>query len=268
MEVTIKTDISGTFIGTLIGVVLTAAAWLWPQAPAQIRFGVCITFILTLMFSQTAKNQGFQAWITSLRKLLILNYPMAISALLSGAAIFGISTFPESNLLIAARFVLTGLLAASLVLLRLGKDRDASIRVVKGSGDKIYFVEDRIKRHIPNPLTLAFVLLEARSNVERISDTELRLLREETPLPDIASCETVKGEGPSIYVIWEGKRKHIPDQLTLDYFFVDRQAKVLSDAELEEIPRSGGLPSIVTLPFWQLEKSSPLIKLIESQVKR
>gem|GEM_PF-3335294 len=140
---------------------------------------------------------------------------------------------------------MVALLTASLFGLVLGRRDQPSIRVVQGSSDKSYLIEDGIKRLIPDPLTHDFVMHDTYRQTERISDLELGLYRTGNPLPKISDCRLVKGSGPSQYAIWEGRRKHLPDGPTKEYFFSDREPGELTDAELEEIPRTGALRTIL-----------------------
>lgn len=111
----------------------------------------------------------------------------------------------------------------------------------------MYLVKDGVKQYIPDPLTHFFVALDTYREMECISDVELKLYREGADLPGILSCELVKGSGPAVYVVWEGCRKHIPDGPTQKYFFRDKNPCELNDADLEEIPRTGALRSILSV---------------------
>jgi len=152
---------------------------------------------------------------------------------------------PNPDLLSKMRFVMVAILAASLCSLVLGRGRQPSVRIVKGSSDKVYLIEDSTKRHIPDPLTHDFIMLDTYRQTERISDLELRLYPMGKPLPKVSECRLVKGGGPAQYVVWEGRRKHIPDEPTAEHFFQGRQPEKISDIDLEEIPRTGGLRSIL-----------------------
>jgi hypothetical protein len=119
-----------------------------------------------------------------------------------------------------------------------------SIRVVKGSTDEAYFIEDRVKRYIPDALTHEFIMLDNYTQTERISDLELNSYPKGKDLPKISECRLVKGSEPPQFVIWEGHRKHIPDGPTVEFFFQGRLPEEISDKELEEIPLTGSLRTI------------------------
>ena len=230
-----------------MGLALQGAAWVLPSAPQEVRVSLSVLSILLVIFSQGSRYEGLRAWLVSFTTLLTANYPLVIAAILSGAVIVGLSSTGETDLIVATRFVMTGLLAASLSALIMSQSRQPSVKVVKGSSDRAYLVEDRIKRCIPDPLTLVFILLDTYCEVERISDLELKLYREGKSLPRISACDLVKGSGPAVYVIWEGHRKHIPDPPTFQYFFANQNVRELSDADLEDIPRTGTLRSILSI---------------------
>lgn len=188
--------------------------------------------------------KAFKSWFRSLLTLLILDYPIVLAALLSGVFILA-SPILKSELMWRAQLIMTATLAASLSGLILKFSRQPSIRVVKGSGDEAFLIEDGIKRSIPDSLTHDFVMQDTYCETERISDLELRLYPTGRPLPKLSSCELVKGTGSAIYVVWEGYRKNIPDNPTFKYFFRERKVNVRSDADLENIPRTGSLRTIL-----------------------
>jgi hypothetical protein len=237
---------NGSLVFVVIGLALQGAAWLWPNAPIEVRAALSIFSVLLVIFVQVGRYEEVRAWFTLFKNLWVANYPLIVAAVFAGAGIIALSTIGETSLTIATRLIMTGLLAACISVLILGQSRRPSIRVVKGSSDKVYLIEDGVKRHIPEPLTLLYILLDTYCDIERISDSELNLYREGNILPTISSCELVKGSGPEIYVIWEGHRKHIPDPPTLEQFFHGRIPRELSAADLEGIPRTGTLRSILS----------------------
>jgi len=175
------------------------------------------------------------------------NYPLFLAAILSGVAIIFLPFSLAGDLPINLRFLLSATLAASLAGLILGRSRQQSVRVVKASGDRAYLVEDGMKRYIPDPITHDFIMLDTYRQTERISDFELRLLPEGAPLPSILQCRLVKGDGPAQYIIWEGRRKHVPDEPTAQYFFRGRNYEHVSEDELDQYPRTGRLRSILAV---------------------
>lgn len=239
------TKVDGSMFIAIVSIFLQAIAWIWPNVDSWIRVSVSILSVVLVLFSQRSSYEGFRAWLVALLTYLVANYPLLLASFFSGAVILGFPNILDIDLLMRVRFVMAAVLAASLCSLVMGRGRQPSVRVVKGSSDKVYLIEDGVKRYIPDPLTHDFIMLDTYRQTERVSDLELRLYPTGKPLPRISECELVKGSGPAQYVIWEGRRKHIPDGPTVEYFFRGKQVREISDVELEEIPRTGALRSIL-----------------------
>lgn len=238
-----------SLFAVLLGLALQGAAWIWADVPQDFRVLLTILSLLPILLAmmlQGIESQGVRAWLASFRTFLQVNSSLLIMAILSLGVLVVTLIGARSYLADVAVSGATVLLTISVFTLIRGLGAQPSLRVVKGSGDKVYLVKDGVKRYIPDPLTMFFVLLDTYREVECISDTELKLLREGAELPRISSCDLVKGSGPAIYVIWEGHRKHIPDVPTWQHFFPNKARRELSDAELEEIPRTGALRSILS----------------------
>jgi len=244
MQTEERIDGSSLFIA-VVSVALQAIAWIWPNVDAWVRVSVSILSVVLILFSQRSSYEGFRAWLAALLTYLVANYRLVVASLLSGAVILGFPSIIDADVLARMRLVMTAILAASLGSLVLGRGRQPSVRIVKGLSDKVYLIEDSVKRHILDPLTHDFVMLDTYRQTERISDLELRLYPTGKPLPKISDCEIVKGSGPAQYVIWEGRRKHIPDGPTAEYFFKGKPVREMKDVDLEEIPRTGALRTIL-----------------------
>jgi len=230
----------GSLTIVILTTILQVAAWMWPSISINIRASVSVFAMILILFSQSDKAYGIVARVKALLAFLYVNYLLVAAAVFAGGSIF---LLPEENTEIA--LLMTAFLAASLSSLVLKRTNQFSVRIVKGSGDEVYLVEDGIKQHIPNELTRDFIMLDTYRQIERISDVELRLLPTGASLPNIGDCKLVRGTGHPIYLIWRERRKHIPDVPTLHYFWEQRQPENISDADLENIPRTGSLPSVL-----------------------
>ena len=239
-----KRDYSSIIIA-IVAVLVQGVAWILPNISQSIRISALIFSVVIVLFSQPGSYQGFRTRLAPLIALLSAKWLLLLAALLSGVVILCLPGQFEPDVAEATRLIMVALLTASLVGLVLGRRDQPSIRVVQGSTDKAYLIEDGIKRFIPDPLTHDFVMHDTYRLTERISDLELGLYRTGNPLPKISECRLVKGSGPSQYAIWEGRRKHLPDGPTKEYFFSDQQPTELTDAQLEEIPRTGALRTIL-----------------------
>lgn len=240
----------------MVTAIVQGVAWVSPDIPQNTRIlWVILSLLLPLLavVVQGASSQGIRAWLSSTAAFLRMNYPLAF---LAGFSLLVLVFIPYVNgraitdkafLSDTAMSVAVVLFTISLFTLARGVGAQPSLRVVKGSGDKVYLVKDGIRQNIPDPQTISFVLLDTYRDIECISDKELQLYREGEPLQKLSQCRLVKGNGPAVYIVWGGKRKHIPDPPTRDYFFKDRSAEELSDSALEEIPRTGALPSVSSL---------------------
>lgn len=239
-----KKDYSSLII-SLVAVVLQGVAWILPNVSQTVRVSALIVSVVIVLFSQPGSYQGFRARLAPLVALVAARWPLLLAAVLSGVVILGLPGQLDPNLAAGTRLIMVALLTASLVGLVLGRRDQPSVRVVLGSSDKAYLIEDGIKRLIPDPLTHDFIMLDSYRLTERISDLELNLYRTGKPLPKVSECQLVKGSGPPQYVVWEGRRKQLPDGPTKEYFFPNIEPQELNDAELEEIPRTGSLRTIL-----------------------
>jgi len=235
----------GSLAIAVISIILQAAAWIWPNAPQEARVCVSITSVVLVLFSQGSGYESLKSRIRALVAFLVTNYPLLLASLLSGIVIIVAPTRLQFDLLASTNSIMVAILAASLAALVLKFSRKPSIRVVKGSSDDVFLVQDGIKRYIPDPLTHDFVTLDTYRQTERISDLELRFYPTGNPLPSISECRLVKGSGPSVYVVWEEHRKHIPDDQTREYFFAGKPIEEMNDADLEKIPRTGALRTVL-----------------------
>ena len=239
-----KKDFSSLII-SIVAILLQGAAWILPSVSQAVRISALIFSVVIVLFSQPGSYQGFRARLVPLIALLSAKWPLLLAAILSGSVILSLPGSFDPNIAVGTQLIMMGLLAASVVGLVLGRRDQPSIRVVQGSSDRAYLIEDGIKRFIPDPLTHDFVMHDKYRQTERISDLELGLYRTGNPLPKISACRLVKGSGPPQYVIWEGRRKQLPDGPTKEYFFSDKEPDELTDIELEEIPRTGSLRTIL-----------------------
>ncbi|MEK7323970.1 MAG: hypothetical protein AAB217_01785, partial [Chloroflexota bacterium] len=183
-----KRDYSSLMVA-VVAIVLQAAAWIWPNAPVEARVALSIISVVTVLFSQQSGYEGIRAWLRALLTFLLINYPLVIAALLSGVSIFLIPTQPQPELVAKAVLIMAAILAASLTGLVMKFSRQPSVRVVKGSGDDAFLIEDGVKRLIPDSQTHEFVMLDTYRSTERISDLELRLHPTGKPLSKLSECK-------------------------------------------------------------------------------
>lgn len=240
-----------SLVSIIIGLALQGAAWIWDNAPQDVRILLIILSLLpsiAALLLQGAQSQGLRAWFSTFITFLRANSSLAIIALLSAGVLVVLPRIPGASYLSEVSMsIAVVLFAVSVFTLIRGLGAQPSLRVVKGSTDTVYLVKDGVKRHIPESLTLLFVLLDTYREIECVSDMEIALYREGQPLPSVTSCRLVKGSGPAIYVVWENHRKHIPDSQTYNYFFSGRSHEQLSDVDLEAIPRTGALRSVLSI---------------------
>lgn len=81
--------------------------------------------------------------------------------------------------------------------------------LLKGSDDAVYYVQNGLRRHIPNGLTF-----EARSfkwkNVDTVLDSTIAAITEGQPVLDAsAKGNLLTGPGNAVYVMQGGKKRHI-----------------------------------------------------------
>jgi hypothetical protein len=228
---------------------LSAIALLLPERLQIIRVAVvALVVLLLLLFAQRSRYEALGPWLAATLEFLRANVLLLLAAIISAAAIVFLQGSLQASLYLPAQLIMAALLAASIAGLMARRRREASLRLVKGAGDDVYLLEDGVKHHVPDPATLAFVMLDTYRQLERVSDLELRLYQTGKPLASIKDCRLVKGSGNTIYVVWDGRRKGLPDPETALYFFKDKVPEVLTDADLEGVPRTGSLPSILALP--------------------
>ncbi|AGY57335.1 S-layer homology domain-containing protein [Gloeobacter kilaueensis] len=118
-------------------------------------------------------------------------------------------------------------------------------KLVRGSSSTIYKVENGRRRAIPNPQTLQ-ALGYSFDQVVKLPDNQLNTIPLGQPVPSqpfFADGALVRGSGPTIYQIENGRRRAIPDPQTLQalgYNF--NQVKKISDSQLNAIPLGAPVP--------------------------
>jgi len=235
----------------VVGLALQGAAWIWDSASQDVRVALTILSLLpglaALVFQGT-QSQGLRTWFPTFIAFLRANLPLSIVVLLSLGMLVVLPLIPATSYLgEVAMSIAVVLFSVSVFTFIRELGAQPSLRIVKGSTDAVYLLKDGVKHLIPEPLTLFFVLLDTYREIECVSDTQLALYREGQQLPSVSSCRLVKGSGPAIYLVWEGRRKHIPDPQTYNYFFSGKTPETLADADLETIPRTGTLRSVLSI---------------------
>ncbi len=241
----------------VVGTVVSLVVWIIPKAPPEVQASVAVIAILFLLFYSQSMYEGTRSRLEALVAFLRIHYSLVFSVVISGSSLYLFSKIDGANSsdsFVPTQLFLTALLAASMSALVIkSKTHPASLRIVKGSDDEVYLVENGVKRHIPDNLTLIFILLDTYyRNVERISDLELKLYPEGKELPSVSSCKLTQSKtGSEVFIIWEGHRKWVPDPETLKHFFPmvyevgANRIEYQDTKELEKIPRTGSLPSII-----------------------
>jgi hypothetical protein len=81
--------------------------------------------------------------------------------------------------------------------------------LIKGSDSKIYVMRGGLKRHIPNPVTFRAERFRS-GNVNHIADSALAAIPAGKRLLDaLADGNLLKGSGGAVYVMEDGKRRHV-----------------------------------------------------------
>ena len=84
------------------------------------------------------------------------------------------------------------------------------------NGYRVYMVEDGLKRHIPNPKVFEDQGLNWEEVVE-VDDDEVEVLPEGDPL-SYTEGTLIQGEGPEVYVVSNGQKRHILDPAVFNKF--------------------------------------------------
>lgn len=112
--------------------------------------------------------------------------------------------------------------------------------LIKGSGPKIYVLENRIKRWIPSPEVFNYFKYQW-GNINVISDTLLGYYPEGEKLDkydDYPDGSLLKGSGPEIYLIEKGERRWIASETVMEkYQFEWRNIVQADDKELDKIKK-------------------------------
>lgn len=132
--------------------------------------------------------------------------------------------------------------------------------LLQGLGPKVYLVQNGQRRWIPDELT--FLALGYKwENIKKISEQELMVIPESSPLPKYVSKyrdgTLLRGAETKVYIISAGYRRLIPNTGTFDalgYRWEDVQA--IPDQELAAIPELQPLSAKNDLTF----KDGTLIK--------
>lgn len=116
--------------------------------------------------------------------------------------------------------------------------------LIKGSGPKVYVLENRVKRWIPSPDV--FNHFNYRwDNINIISDTLLGYYPEGEELSkydDYPDGSLVKGSGPEIYLVENGKRRWITSPGVMEKYQLEwRNIIRINDEDLSRIEKAGNV---------------------------
>lgn len=248
-----------TALSMLFGA-LTFGLAIFTAIPQELRVAAFILYLalpLVYFFVRGGSSREGRSWLSWMAAFFKTNFGLFAAALYS-FGVLAVGSF-QANDDIRSLLMTTGSVLFSLSVFNLANkfETQPSLRIVKGSGDETYFLRDGVRQYIPDLNTVHFLQLDTLRAIECISDNELGLYREGEPLPKVTDCELIKSHSSnSVYVIWKGQRKHIPDPETRTFLALDKSADERSDAEVEKIPRTGALFSVSSLlrPFVTTQK--------------
>jgi len=87
--------------------------------------------------------------------------------------------------------------------------------LVKGSGPEVYYIQNNLKRHIPDPETFNILQFEW-ATIKPVSDSLLVSYDEGDPAPPLRNSMLIKrGQEIHVYIIESGQKRWIPDESTL-----------------------------------------------------
>ena len=87
--------------------------------------------------------------------------------------------------------------------------------LVKGSGPEVYYIQNNLKRHIPDPETFNILQFEW-TTIKPVSDSLLVSYDEGDPAPPLRNSMLIKrGQEIHVYIIESGQKRWIPDESTL-----------------------------------------------------
>jgi hypothetical protein len=134
--------------------------------------------------------------------------------------------------------------------------------LVRGSENKVYWMENGQRRHIPDPETFNLMGLNWDA-IQQISDGDLNDIPQSGSLPSRKNGALVRGSENKVYWMENGQRRHIPNPETFNAMGLNWAAiQNVSDADLNMIPLGSPLP-----PFQPIVPVSPkLNQLLNGQL--
>jgi hypothetical protein len=115
------------------------------------------------------------------------------------------------------------------------------LTVLRGSGPEIFLVVEGRRRWIPNQTTFDVLGLDGQS-VKTIPDEELNSIPRGADYPSLAGT-LVKGTGPDVYQLENGKRRLIPDMETFKKLGLRWESvQYIPDQDLSSIPVGAPIP--------------------------
>lgn len=115
--------------------------------------------------------------------------------------------------------------------------------LIRGSGPEVYFQEGGRRHWIPDERTFDALGFDWKS-IQHISDRKLNEMPRGSDYPALTSS-IVKGSGPKVFILENGRRRWIPDEHTFQSRGLRWDAvQTLTDGELESIPLGKNLPRV------------------------
>ena len=117
------------------------------------------------------------------------------------------------------------------------------IKILQDSKDsRVYYVFGGKRHYVPNPATLQALGLEKQ--VQGASDSEIDQIAPGDPLPSLSSKVIQKASTGEVFLLENGKRRHVPDPETLQSLHVSKeQVQGVLDAVVDAFPLGDPLPS-------------------------
>ena len=119
--------------------------------------------------------------------------------------------------------------------------------LVRGSENKVYWMENGQRRHIPDPETFNAMGLNWDA-IQQISDGDLNDIPQSGSLPSRKNGALVRGSENKVYWMENGQRRHIPNPETFNAMGLNWAAiQNVSDADLNMIPLGSPLPPVLPI---------------------
>jgi hypothetical protein len=126
-------------------------------------------------------------------------------------------------------------------------EQPTALLIQKSGDSKVYLYENRVIRHIPDPMTLK-LLGHSLSDVVKVSEKEFNAYTLRPAIESVADARIVLGEGDrKVWMIFGDVRRHIPDPYTLNVIrqLKERPVETIDEDELRSWKEERPLASLL-----------------------